>query len=569
MKISSMKMAQIRPPKKVSNSTISRITPVIGSLPRPVSTVTTNVRPVSASVTPIMAGVNPVMASMNPITSVRPIKGKIHKGESGNLATPAGLNQPRMAWKEQGSPTSNTSRNSTRVVRLKVEPFVFMSMLEWECIQEFNEHGTLRVTGMVSEEHAAAYHQMSIQDTWVHASGFDEQDNECTVFQGVLTDLSIESRHQVHTMSIEVKTGSYLLDQSYHIRSFQDAGASYEAVIRACLRRGGGQFMMRERQNALIERMVVQYQETDWEFIKRMAYRVGLVLLPEVRTSGKKFYMGLNRSASAREIVSESFHFKRTAHEKYNLAQSELGVMEVHTREVHQLGDTVLFMGKRMLIGKVESRLEGAELWHDYTLFVPKQSFTVNQFNHKMSGTSLKANVTGVRRDQVQVSIQDDENRKHAGSRWFDYATVYSSPDGTGWYAMPEVGDEVRVIFPVKDESRAYVVSSVHLDADRRGRTNPDHKSFRNRQNKEILFTPNRLVLTNNNGLSIELSDADGIRINSNRSIMLRSDQSIQMDSQGSNISLFGGDSISVQQGAAQIQMQNAINVAGGKIKMN
>ena len=48
------------------------------------------------------------------------------------------------------------------------------------------------------------------------------------------------------------------------------------------------------------------------------------------------------------------------------------------------------------------------------------------------------------------------------GARWFPYATVYSSGDGTGWYCMPEIGDKIRLYFPTEKEQDAYVISAYH-----------------------------------------------------------------------------------------------------------
>lgn len=68
-------------------------------------------------------------------------------------------------------------------------------------------------------------------------------------------------------------------------------------------------------------------------------------------------------------------------------------------------------------------------------------------------------------RDTVQVLIGCDENQAGCGTRVFPYATVYSTPDGTGWYCMPEIGDAVRLYFPCEKDADAYVASSVHLQS--------------------------------------------------------------------------------------------------------
>ena len=68
--------------------------------------------------------------------------------------------------------------------------------------------------------------------------------------------------------------------------------------------------------------------------------------------------------------------------------------------------------------------------------------------NKKIIGASMKGNVTAVKKDTVKVVLMEDETGGWAGQKWFAYSTIYSSPDGTGWYCMPEKGDSVRLIFP-------------------------------------------------------------------------------------------------------------------------
>lgn len=78
-------------------------------------------------------------------------------------------------------------------------------------------------------------------------------------------------------------------------------------------------------------------------------------------------------------------------------------------------------------------------------------------------------------KDQVQVSLAYDV--EGGGKRWFAYSTPYSSPDGTGWYFMPEPGEEIRLHFPTQEEDAAYVVSSTHITHG--NRSDPEVKFIR------------------------------------------------------------------------------------------
>ena len=455
-----------------------------------------------------------------------------------------------------------------KAVLLMVEPFQFISFLEWDCRRCFDEHGTLKIKGLIAEENRLAYANLATSETWVCAKAQDEDGGEITLFNGVLTDVSVESQHQFHTMTIEVKTGTYLLDQVLHTRTFHPDDFTYQSVIETCLEGDDGQFIMQEKQSEKTGQFTVQYRETDWSFIKRLAHRLGVVIIPETRTEGKRFYLGVNHSAGSNEAPADHFTITRSISKEDSLTIHGLGVYHIKTRNIYELGQFVTLEGRRLVVNSVHSHLEGSELVHQYTLCALKHAYDSRQPYNQIKGVSLKGMVTAVERDQVQVLIHEDENKDNCGARWFDYATVYSTPDGTGWFAMPEIGDEIRLLFPDADDAWAYVSSNVHLET-RGGRINPDHKSWKNKQQKEILFTPEAILITNNNGLSIELSDDQGITINSNKNISIQSDGALSMNSQNAGVSVYGDRNVAIQQGAASINIQDAIDIAGGKINMN
>jgi hypothetical protein len=178
----------------------------------------------------------------------------------------------------------------------------------------------------------------------------------------------------------------------------------------------------------------------------------------------------------------------------------------------------------------------------------------------------LDAVVTAVKGDKVKVDVSEDENTDRPERQWLVFSTIYSSPDGTGWYCMPEIGDHVQVCVPEK-EGDVFVINSVHVETDS-GRSNPDHKSFKNRYGKEILLTPDRMLMTNNQGLKIELSDGKGIFIESNKDIAIRADGNLQVSSQAASLTIAAGERVDVTQGHTTMTVKEDITFAGGQFRM-
>lgn len=463
-----------------------------------------------------------------------------------------------------------------RAVGIIVEPFSLINVLEVEGIRELNQHGDLKITGMIEQEKEKDYQRMAKDEVWVRVDVVGETGEKKRFFCGLLTSVFFQKENQLSVITLEMKTGSYLLDIGLHTRSFQQSGISYQKIIDTCLEAAGGYAILSEKEKAKTKKWFMQYQETDWAFLKRLASHMGVSVIPEDGQSGKKLYFGyrLNRIEAL-----ESWERYRTEQDfgeisrKQALGQSELldqdAVSHVVTsRELYPLGSRVIFQGREWIVGKIHTRLEGQELCHEYQLITPKRGLLPPSYHTALSGAALSGKVTAVEKTMVQVELYEDENQTNSGHRWLDYATMYSTPDGTGWYCMPEVGDEVRLVFPDKEEEHAYVVSSVHLGA-AGGRDKPQEKFWRNKQNKEIVFTPNAIILRNNQGLSMELSDSEGIKLVSDKDILLQAQGDIRMKSQESGVQMAADSRVLLQQGAAKVEVTDTINISGGKIYMN
>jgi len=448
-----------------------------------------------------------------------------------------------------------------KIVQLKVEPFQFINFLEAECVKELNEHGVVKIKGLISEENRAAYRKLARKQIWVDLTAVDDKGKEHTLFNGVLTKLTMHSEHEEHTLSIEVKTGTFLLDRVPFTRSFQDGSLSFDSLISTCLDSEAGVALIHnDRAEQQTGRFIMQYRETNWSFIKRIITGLGVPLIPEFSTQGKRCHIGFNNQATPKEITSPNYTttiIPETSQEVFN----------VNLRETYQLGERVIFEDTQLIIGKIETNLCGAELWHSYTLIteLPNTNTTPRP---ALNGVALQAVVTNVSRDRVQIKIHDDVNKEESGHRWFNYATVYSTPNGTGFHAMPDVGTEVRLIFAEASEVGAYVASSVHLE-EKGVRDNPEHKIWQNKQGKKILLGPDEILFDDDDGSLIELSGSKGIRMETDKDIEIQSKERIRINSQSSNVTISANEEVNIKQSSSKINIKDAIDISGGKINMN
>lgn len=445
---------------------------------------------------------------------------------------------------------------------IKVRPFDFLDILTYEGFQKVNEHGTVRIAGHIRSQSEEEYVQMLAQDVWTDIIAVEETGDENVIFSGIVTEAFIKEKNHVKIMSMEIKTGTYLMDHRPHVRTYQNGGVSYDSVLESFLNTyPDSGVIVTAGEGKSLGTFTCQYQESDWAFATRLASRLETVLVANCTVPGIKFYFGLPQRPEQTELDTNEYEVVKT--------NGILGY-KLESREIYKLGDSVVFRGRQMKVEEIRTRMIGNELYHTYGLFSEGDIKQEIRYNQSVTGASLEARVVSVSRDTVRVSVKGDENSRACGACSFPYSTVYSSPDGTGWYCMPEAGDSVRLYFPDREEGNAYVVSSTDVKSlAGTARSNPDYKSIKNKQGKEILLTPGAVMMTNNAGMSIELSDAEGIQIISDLPILIKSEQAIDISSVTSKVEVFAPEAIVMEQGDTHMALADDMMMQGAKIRLN
>ena len=152
---------------------------------------------------------------------------------------------------------------------------------------------------------------------------------------------------------------------------------------------------------------------------------------------------------------------------------------------------------------------------------------------------------------------------------------------------MPEIGDCVRIYFPDGTEEHGYAISSVHQEVDLSlqqsedmgnsngggegysgQRDDPNVKSIRNKDGKEIRLTPDGIYIIAD-GTTISLTDDGGISILSDQNIEFKSDQSIIISAE-EDVNIIGQTGIDINcNETASIKMQENVEVIGQEVKAN
>lgn len=464
-----------------------------------------------------------------------------------------------------------------REYQIQIEPFEYTAIRDIRIMRTVNAHAEASVTVQIRDGQEEEYLGMLTGEAWVKITGISGQDAgaiHTVLFHGIVTDFSFSHDSYGTTMHLALASGTVLMDLKPHFRVFQNentlCAAIHEKIVCSYPE---GRVMIAEGGGDRPEGVLIQYHETDWEFLKRTAAGTGRCLVADSSRKGVRYAIGLPEGMK-RDLPTDGIRIKldmrgymeKTLGGMAWLRTADMPELVITDREICQIGDRITYQGKEYYICQIETGYQGGECLHTYHLRT-KEALIPSAIPHEaVAGCSFDAVVTGVQKDRVQVEIAQDEWNAQDGKKWFLYATVYSSPDGTGWYCMPEPGDSVRLHVPEREED-SFVMSAVHRETDA-ARQNPEYKSFKTKYGKEILFTPDSILMTNNRGMMVEMNDSEGIMITSDRDIVVEAKENLTISSSSASLLIAAEDKLQVRQGGTSMTLSGDIAFTGGEFRI-
>ena len=478
---------------------------------------------------------------------------------------------------------------------LRIAPYEIEQLLDVEVRQAMNEHSTLYFRGILKASEKEGHAEISSKGANVILSTVDTDGIEHVLFQGVVKDVGIQVVSATRHIEVHATSYSILLDIEKKSRSFQDKKMTYEELIQQVTYEYPDAGVIDTATDGVATgKFIMQHNETDWEFLKRLASHFNTGLICDVRFAEPKYFFGIPKGQLIEpgnigyRITKDAQRYRQLSENGVTgLDESDFIRYEVETNCVARVGDIVKFHGLSLYVCELASKIRGAILVSTLYLMPKKGLSQPYQPNKGVVGSSYSGHILDVRNDQVQVALDTDEGHDPGSPCWFAYSTIYSSKDGSGWYCMPEKGDTIRIYFPDGDDGHAYAISSVHEnvaqeDADHRNtggmrssggaggysgmRDNPEVKSL-TYGSKEVRLTPEGIYLITDNAM-ITMTD-DGIQLTCENDIMIQSDKNIILNAEA-KVEVVGNDSVGISSGdTASINIEDCVEIFGQEVLAN
>ena len=340
---------------------------------------------------------------------------------------------------------------------------------------DINKHKTLKLSLETAEEDENVYKELNqIKDCkieiYLDKNLKSKNPEKEIVFTGYIKKSSYISygsggcRFEATAYSKSEK-----MDREVKYRVFQDKEMSFKQIGTEIIKEYTSEkieILFNEEADVPINTLIVQFGETDWEFLMRVASHLGMGI---VSTYSEILTFGFVNSA-----ISKNEDMKYTDYEM--IREDEYIIYKIYSSQVLNTGDTVNIEtsdGKNEFViktGKV--KLVHSVFSGEYEL-VYKKDYKVKRVRNKnIRGCVIEGKVEKVfEKDGIAVmNVLFSQGLAKLGKSYEDYGferyiipySVFYSSSNTGLFCTPEIGDTVDVFFPSEEEKFVRVNWSVN-----------------------------------------------------------------------------------------------------------
>ncbi len=444
--------------------------------------------------------------------------------------------------------------------------------------KKINDHARADFTALVPEGEKDKYLLQTKSQTAIEIKYKDSSGSTC-LFKGIIKHIEVKAIKDVYFLYVEAVSYTFNLDVKLKRRSFQNKDMTYKKLIDEVMEGYSGDYKDTASKGENTDKFIIQYDETDWTFLMRMASRFNTGLVVDVFSDKPKFWFGIpegDKKGNLEEFnysVSKRIDDFRMSSENYidGIDERDFIYYKIVTDKLFNIGDTINFEDKSLFVSESVAYISKGVFLHEYTLN-PKNGMSQNRiFNENVLGASVEGKVIEIKEDKLRLHLEEiDNDQKQDEAFWFPYSTYYTTEGQTGWYCMPELDDYVKLYFPNNKEEEGVVINSI------RKRTkggdfikDPEVKFFRTKYGKEIMFNEKEIMITGKDEeVLIRLVGEEGIEIYSKKDIKIKADKDISIES-GKTIQISAGSKINLECKASQIEMNGVTTIKGSKVKTN
>jgi hypothetical protein len=398
-----------------------------------------------------------------------------------------------------------------------------------------DEHAWASITGILTDISQVTEWKNGQTEKMVTVYCRKESGKEI-IFSGYVMDASITHENDLMWLTIKLVSASILLDRKEKCRSFQDVSVTYADIIKAVAEQDGlAQCKCNCEEKEKPPKPVIQYRETDWQFIKRLSSHLKTAVYPEVCSGLPEVWIGLPKTDATATADESAFYKKHGISEKfyqlggtsagYDKSQFEYYIIEDY--ENRNPGSVICRQGQNWYVVEKRARIENGELLFTYKLGRRELVTKNREYNPLFAGMAILGEVLAVSGETVKLHLDIDEEQDAANA----YPYLWAPDTGSVMYCMPEKGTTVSLYFSDEDEFTAKAVNCVRHNGETCSKmSDMNQRTLTTDEGKNLYLNPDSMGFDiADTGLQLQISDEEGVSVNSAKKIVIAAEQEICM----------------------------------------
>ncbi|WP_252222505.1 MULTISPECIES: phage late control D family protein [unclassified Clostridium] len=483
--------------------------------------------------------------------------------------------------------------------RLRVKsPYELMKIADIKIENKPNEHGYLYLKCLIddsinfnsaikasTEDEICIYEELEDMDnenkgtsSYENIININEvnERNSIRLFNGIVQNIRTTNVNGIYYLEIQALTSSFKLDIKEKSRSFQNVDMTYDALINEILKDYSGfSFTQNIGKGQAIGKPLFQYKETDWDFLKRIASELKSELYCDIINLNYMFNFGIPSEHSYKlndNMNYEAFKDLQRFHEAGGdeaYHDTDYFYYKIKMRDILEIGSEIYFKQKELYVREYEAYRNKEEIIYKYKLCRKKGVWQTKLYNSLLSGASIEGKVLAVKEELVKIHLNIDENQSEEEVFWFRYAP----PTTNIMYAMPRIGESVRLYFPSEGNEEPIVIGCVRKNGDTCGQTSDTtSRYFQTEHGSEIAMLPGALNINGGSKepLSINFDDETGVTLTSPTGLNLNAGGEIVIKTRN-NINISAQSQILMTKGNTEngVSIEGEFHIKGNNVIKN
>lgn len=277
------------------------------------------------------------------------------------------------------------------------------------------------------------------------------------IFWGYITYVIQKKVGSVMLMSLKILSTTCMLDLKSGQKTFQKTEKTYADIIEEVVKNSGGQVICTEGNSEIIGKPLIQYQESTWDFCKRVCSYIGGCIIADITNERPSLWFGMRKGEYIQGVQEITYNICI----KCLSQEDQEPTYEVESRCFYRIGDIISFNGDNLIVCSVRASFEHGELIYGYVL---KKTVNCERmlYNELYAGIGFRGTITDVQGESVKIALDIDKDADEG-----EYLYEWYPETGNGMYAMPEIGAKAILFIPCHDERRGFVVHCLQGETQR------------------------------------------------------------------------------------------------------